>query len=104
MTGSRGCCGSFAGRWQCCGCLASWRFGASFGLASLLWRYGFAAGVILAATFAALAQLPSVSVTEVGTAIAIGVLVDTLLVRTVLVPGTFMTIGNRIWWPKPLQG
>jgi RND superfamily putative drug exporter len=41
-----------------------------------------AAGVILAATFAALAQLPSVSVTEVGTAIAIGVLLDTLPARS----------------------
>ena len=133
-------------------------FGASLGVAALVWRYGFgypgiypqiplyififlaalgvdyniflsarireesrragtrqgtlrgltvtggvitAAGVILAATFAALAQLPSVSVTEVGTAIAIGVLLDTLLVRTVLVPATFITIGDRIWWPGP---
>ncbi len=58
-----------------------------------------AAGVILAATFAALAQLPSVSVTEVGTAVAIGVLLDTLLVRTVLVPALLITIGDRIWWP-----
>jgi putative drug exporter of the RND superfamily len=60
-----------------------------------------AAGVILAATFAALAQLPSVSVTEVGTAIAIGVLLDTILVRTVLVPAALITIGDRIWWPGP---
>jgi putative drug exporter of the RND superfamily len=60
-----------------------------------------AAGVILAATFAALAQLPSVSVTEVGTAIAIGVLLDTLLVRTILVPAAFIAIGDRIWWPGP---
>jgi RND superfamily putative drug exporter len=133
-------------------------FAASFGLASLLWRYGLgypgvdpqlplyifmflaalgvdyniflsarareesrqpgtrqgtlraltvtggvitAAGLILAATFAALAQLPSVSVTEVGTAIAIGVLLDTLIVRTVLVPAALITIGDRIWWPGP---
>ena len=62
-----------------------------------------AAGLILAATFAALAQLPSVSVTEVGTAIAIGVLLDTLLVRTVLVPAALITIGDRIWWPGPPQ-
>jgi len=60
-----------------------------------------AAGMILAATFAALAQLPSVSVTEAGTAIAIGVLLDTLLVRTVLVPAALITIGDRIWWPGP---
>ena len=61
-----------------------------------------AAGVILAATFAALAQLPSVSVTQVGTAIAIGVLLDTLIVRTVLVPGLFLVIGERVWWPRPV--
>jgi putative drug exporter of the RND superfamily len=69
-----------------------------------------AAGVILAATFAALAQLPSVSVTEVGTAVAIGVLLDTLLVRTVLVPALLVTIGDRIWlaahvpWTRPGPG
>lgn len=59
-----------------------------------------AAGIVLAGTFAALAQLPSVSLTEVGTAVAIGVLLDTLLVRTVLVPSTFLTIGDHIWWPS----
>ena len=59
-----------------------------------------AAGFILAATFAALAQLPSVSVTEVGTAVAIGVLIDTLLARTVLVPGLFLILGDRAWWPS----
>jgi RND superfamily putative drug exporter len=55
-------------------------------------------GVILAATFTALAQLSSVSVTEACTAITIGVLLDTLLVRTVLVPAAFIAIGDRIWW------
>jgi MMPL family len=59
-----------------------------------------AAGIVLAGTFAALAQLPSVSLTEVGTAVAIGVLLDTLLVRTVLVPATFLSIGEHIWWPR----
>ena len=59
-----------------------------------------AAGIVLAGTFAALAQLPSVSLTEVGTAVAIGVLLDTLLVRTVLVPATFLSIGEHIWWPS----
>jgi RND superfamily putative drug exporter len=131
-------------------------FGASFGLASLLWRHGLgfagvqsvipiyififlvalgvdyniflaarireesrelglrpgvlrglgvtggvitAAGVVLAATFLALTQIPQVSITEVGTAVAIGVLLDTLLVRTVLVPAVMLTIGDRVWWP-----
>jgi len=59
-----------------------------------------AAGIVLAATFAALAQLPSVPVTEVGIAVALGVLLDTLLVRTVLVPAALLTIGERVWWPS----
>jgi RND superfamily putative drug exporter len=121
-------------------------FGASFGLASLLWRYGLgyagvqsiipvyififlvarvreesrilgvsggalrglsvtggvitAAGIVLAGTFAALTQIPQVSITEVGTAVAIGVLLDTLLVRTVLVPAGLVAIGERVWWPS----
>lgn len=58
-----------------------------------------AAGVVLAGTFAALTQFPSVALTEVGTAVAIGVLLDTLIVRTVLVPASLLAIGDRIWWP-----
>lgn len=59
-----------------------------------------AAGIVLAATFAALAQLPSVPITQVGIAVALGVLLDTLLVRTVLVPAGLLTIGSRVWWPS----
>ena len=59
-----------------------------------------AAGIILGATFADLARLPSVSVAQVGIAVALGVLLDTLLVRTVLVPAALLTIGNRVWWPS----
>ena len=58
-----------------------------------------AAGIVLAGTFAALTQIPQVSITEVGTAVALGVLLDTLLVRTILVPASLLTIGNRVWWP-----
>jgi RND superfamily putative drug exporter len=58
-----------------------------------------AAGVVLGGTFAALAQLPSASIAEVGTAVALGVLLDTLLVRTVLVPASLLAIGERAWWP-----
>jgi RND superfamily putative drug exporter len=58
-----------------------------------------AAGIVLAATFTNLARLPYVPVTEVGSAVAIGLLLDTLLARTVLVPAVVLTIGNRIWWP-----
>jgi uncharacterized membrane protein YdfJ with MMPL/SSD domain len=58
-----------------------------------------AAGIVLGGTFAALAQLPSASIAEVGTAVALGVLLDTLLVRTVLVPASLLAIGERAWWP-----
>ena len=47
-----------------------------------------------------LAVLPSVQVAEVGIAVVIGVLIDTLLVRTVLVPAGFLLIGERVWWPS----
>jgi RND superfamily putative drug exporter len=59
-----------------------------------------AAGLVLAGTFAALTQIPQVSITEVGTAVALGVLLDTLIVRTVLVPAALLTIGDRVWWPS----
>lgn len=59
-----------------------------------------AAGVVLAATFAALSRLPYVPVAQVGTAIAVGVLLDTLLVRTVLVPASLLVLGERSWWPS----
>jgi len=58
-----------------------------------------AAGIVLAGTFAALTQIPEVSIAEVGTAVALGVLLDTLLVRTILVPAGLLTIGERVWWP-----
>jgi putative drug exporter of the RND superfamily len=63
-----------------------------------------AAGVVLAGTFAALTQIPQVDITEVGTAVALGVLLDTLVVRTVLVPASLLTIGERVWWPSPARG
>ena len=59
-----------------------------------------AAGIVLAGTFAALTRIPQVNVTEVGTAVALGVLIDTLVVRTVLVPACLLTIGEHTWWPS----
>ena len=59
-----------------------------------------AAGIVLAGTFAALTQLPSVSVSEVGSAVAIGVLVDTLLVRSVLAPSLILKMQDATWWPR----
>jgi RND superfamily putative drug exporter len=58
-----------------------------------------AAGLVMAGTFGDLARLPYVPVTEVGIAVAVGVLLDTLLVRTVLVPASLLAIGKHVWWP-----
>jgi RND superfamily putative drug exporter len=59
-----------------------------------------AAGIVLAGTFATLTQIPAVNITEVGVAVALGVLLDALVVRTVLVPASLLTIGERVWWPS----
>jgi RND superfamily putative drug exporter len=64
-----------------------------------------AAGVVLAATFATLAVLPLVVLTQLGTVVALGVLIDTLLVRSVLVPALAYDLGRRFWWPaRPGEG
>jgi RND superfamily putative drug exporter len=60
------------------------------------------AGVVLAATFAVLAVLPLIALTEVGFLVAFGVLADTILVRSVLVPALAIEIGATLWWPSSL--
>jgi RND superfamily putative drug exporter len=60
------------------------------------------AGVVLAGTFAALGSLPLVFITEIGFAVAFGVLLDTFLVRSVLVTALNLDIGRWIWWPSSL--
>nr|ANY57985.1 membrane protein [uncultured bacterium] len=60
------------------------------------------AGVVLAATFAALAVIPLVLMVELAFTVAFGVLLDTLVVRTLLVPALFMDIGRFMWWPGRL--
>ena len=60
------------------------------------------AGVVLAATFAVLGVLPLVFLAELGFAVAFGVLLDTLIVRTILVPALAYDIGRMIWWPSKL--
>lgn len=60
------------------------------------------AGVVLAGTFLVLLVLPLWTLTETGLAVAFGVLLDTLLVRSLLVPAATFLAGPRIWWPwKP---
>ena len=58
------------------------------------------AGILLAAVFAVLGVLPLVVLAQLGTVICIGVLLDTLLVRTVLVPALALPLGDRFWWPR----
>ncbi|MET7453625.1 MMPL family transporter [Streptomyces sp. NPDC005574] len=60
------------------------------------------AGLVLAGTFAALATLPMVAFAEIGFAVALGVLLDTFVVRSVLVTSLFLDVGRRVWWPGRL--
>lgn len=61
------------------------------------------AGVLLAAVFAALGVLPLVVLAQLGIVICLGVLLDTLLVRTVLVPAIALILGDRFWWPRKVS-
>jgi RND superfamily putative drug exporter len=60
------------------------------------------AGIVLAGTFSVLAVLPLVFLTEIGFVVAFGVLLDTFLVRSVLVPALVLQVGPKIWWPSEL--
>ncbi|MEV7888235.1 MMPL family transporter [Streptomyces sp. NPDC002817] len=60
------------------------------------------AGLVLAGTFAALGTLPMVAFAEIGFAVALGVLLDTFIVRSVLVPALFLDVGPKMWWPHRL--
>lgn len=61
------------------------------------------AGLVLAATFGVLMTLPLVGVVEMGFLIAVGVLLDTFLVRTYLVTSASVLLGRLVWWPGPLS-
>lgn len=60
------------------------------------------AGIVLAGTFSVLGALPLVFLTEIGFVVAFGVLLDTFLVRSVLVPALILMLGDRVWWPSGL--
>ena len=60
------------------------------------------AGVVLAGTFSVLAVLPLVALTQIGITVAFGVLLDTFVVRSILVPALTFELGQRIWWPSRL--
>jgi RND superfamily putative drug exporter len=61
------------------------------------------AGIILAATFAVLAMLPITVLVELGTVVAVGVLIDTFIVRSMLVPAIITVVGDASWWPSKLS-
>jgi RND superfamily putative drug exporter len=62
------------------------------------------AGILLAAVFAVLGVLPLIALTQIGVIVCIGVLLDTLLVRTVIVPALAFVAGEKFWWPrKPVK-
>jgi RND superfamily putative drug exporter len=61
------------------------------------------AGVVLASTFAALSVLPLVALAEMAFAVAFGVLLDTLVVRSLLVPALTVETGRMVWWPGKLR-
>ena len=60
------------------------------------------AGIVLAATFAVLATLPLVFLVELGFAVAFGVLLDTIIVRSLLVPALSYEMNAKVWWPSAL--
>jgi RND superfamily putative drug exporter len=56
-------------------------------------------GIVLAAVFCVLGVLPLIVLTQIGIIVGLGILLDTFLVRTVIIPALFTLIGPRIWWP-----
>jgi RND superfamily putative drug exporter len=61
------------------------------------------AGLVLAATFLVLGSIPVVFLAEIGVAVALGVMLDTLIVRSVLVTAINLDLGGKIWWPSKLD-
>ncbi|TFD48953.1 MMPL family transporter [Cryobacterium frigoriphilum] len=79
------------------------RYGTKEGMVRALSSTGAvitSAGILIAAVFAVLGVLPVVALTQIGVIVCIGVLLDTLVVRTVLVPALVFLTGDRFWWPS----
>ncbi|MGO4615389.1 MMPL family transporter [Nocardia sp. 2YAB30] len=60
------------------------------------------AGIVLAAVFCVLSVLPLITLTQIGIVVGLGILLDTFVVRTVVIPALFSLIGRSIWWPSDL--
>ena len=61
------------------------------------------AGIILAGTFSVLMTLPVTFTFDLGLMVALGILLDTFIVRTIMVPAAVELIGDKIWWPSTAQ-
>ena len=61
------------------------------------------AGIILAGTFSVLMTLPVTYTFDLGLMVALGILLDTFIVRTIMVPAAVELIGDRIWWPSTAE-
>jgi RND superfamily putative drug exporter len=57
------------------------------------------AGIVLAAVFCVLGVLPLIVLTQLGIIVGLGILLDTFIVRTLVIPALFALIGDRVWWP-----
>jgi RND superfamily putative drug exporter len=62
------------------------------------------AGIILAGTFSVLMTLPVTFTFDLGFMVALGILLDTFIVRTIMVPAAVELIGDKIWWPSTAEG
>jgi RND superfamily putative drug exporter len=62
------------------------------------------AGIILAGTFSVLMTLPVTFTFDLGFMVALGILLDTFVVRTIMVPAAIELIGDKIWWPSTAKG
>jgi RND superfamily putative drug exporter len=62
------------------------------------------AGIILAGTFAVLLTLPVTFIFDLGFMVAVGILLDTFVVRTIMVPAIIELVGDRVWWPSTATG
>jgi putative drug exporter of the RND superfamily len=62
------------------------------------------AGLILAGTFAVLMTLPVTFAFNIGFMVAVGILLDTFIVRTIMVPAAVELLGDRVWWPSTARG
>jgi putative drug exporter of the RND superfamily len=62
------------------------------------------AGIILAGTFSVLMTLPITFIFDLGFMVAVGILLDTFVVRTIMVPAIIELVGDRVWWPSTPSG